>query len=166
MTDIEWKKTFTNIWDAYHASISAYIHYRIPHDYYSAEDCIQNVFLTFYHSKDKIDDLKHIKAWLYRVSDNIIKKEYFNKLRCLPVDSIENNLPCEDIHKKIEEHNLREIIFNNLNESEKRHYMLFYEKDLCMKDIAEKLKISVNAAKKRKERLKIKIMNIYKEMYL
>lgn len=168
MTDFEWNTTFNHVWDSYHNCISAYIHYRLPHDYETAEDCVQNVFLTFYYAKEKINNLEHIKAWLYRVADNYIKKEYCrmckNPISAEPIDNISEKLIKDDIYIQIEGQDLKEVLIKHLTDSEKNQYMLFYEYELSMKQIAKRLDISVDAAKKRKERLKVRIAILLKEL--
>ena len=46
---------------------------KLRYDHHAAEDCTQDVFVTFFSKHEKLDTTTNIRIWLYRTADNIIK---------------------------------------------------------------------------------------------
>jgi RNA polymerase sigma-70 factor, ECF subfamily len=44
--------------------------YRLTHDYYLAEDILQETFYKVYSHLDSMEEVTHIRSWLYRIAYN------------------------------------------------------------------------------------------------
>lgn len=57
----------------YYREIYNYCFAKLRYDHHAAEDCTQDVFVTFFSKHEKLDTTTNIRIWLYRTADNIIK---------------------------------------------------------------------------------------------
>ena len=57
----------------YYREIYSYCFAKLRYDHHAAEDCTQDVFVTFFSKHEKLDTTTNIRIWLYRTADNIIK---------------------------------------------------------------------------------------------
>jgi len=63
------------LWNAYSLELKFYIMRHVP-DKYEAEDILQEVGIRIQKNASKIKDITNIKAWLYRITYNLIV-DYF-----------------------------------------------------------------------------------------
>lgn len=57
----------------YYREIYNYCFAKLRYDHHAAEDCTQDVFVTFFSKHEKLDTTTNIRIWLYRTADNVIK---------------------------------------------------------------------------------------------
>ncbi|MCH5198108.1 MAG: sigma-70 family RNA polymerase sigma factor [Oscillospiraceae bacterium] len=140
-------------------------------EYADAEDIVQDAYLALYNSLKNGTEIKNYQSWLYAVALNHGNKEIRNKLKRNEYSfadneekdaALENTLTYEPDYvenmvtdEMIEERAAK--IISTLNSDEKILYMLYYRKKKKLKEIAEKLGLSVDAVKKRHSRLKQKL---------
>lgn len=63
------------IWLSHSLRLENYIKKRVV-DKYSAEDILQEVGLRLQKNSNKIQDIRNISAWLYRITNNLIVDSY------------------------------------------------------------------------------------------
>lgn len=56
----------------YYRELYNYILVRLRYDTQSAEDCTQELFMTFFRKHKTLNDTDNIRLWLYRTADNVV----------------------------------------------------------------------------------------------
>lgn len=124
----------------------AYIHLG---DTYSAEDVLQDVFLSLYGNAPKFKTEEHRKAWLIRVTHNKcinhLKKSGYNSS---DIDDLQ--IPAQNGDNDTRIDVIRQII--TLPPRYKTVVILHYYNDFSVEEIAKILKISKSAVKMRLKR--------------
>lgn len=127
----------------------------IVEDEFEADDIVQKAFLLFEQKRETLDD-RYIKAWLYRVVDNLAK-EYFRKRKMETkrlVDYSEYDDIIGDIMESIDRECVltpeeieekKQIIFDSLSEKELKIFLMHQEENKSYKEIAEELGMTTNA---------------------
>ena len=119
-------------------------------DISSAEDVVQEVFLTLYRKKGiNFDD--NIRAWLYETAKILMKKYMRENPVCEDLDVIEE---LSDESQKF----YKESIFDILTEDEKELAVAYYM-GADSKQLAKKYNTSVNAIYCKIRRIRCKIKN-------
>ena len=72
---------FEELYKRFYAPVYKYCLVRLSFDRDSAADAADNVFMTLYEKRDRIDPGERIGMWLYRAADNYIKKAYLKAKR-------------------------------------------------------------------------------------
>ena len=72
---------FEDLYRKYYAPVYKYCLVRLSFDRDQAADAADNVFMTLYEKRDRVDPGERIGMWLYRAADNYIKKEYLKNKR-------------------------------------------------------------------------------------
>ncbi len=122
-----------------------------------AEDILQNVFLKFHTKKPQFNDAEHVKAWLIRVTENEAKSLLrFQKRRKRLAEDAAPLLP-EARDRAVMESLLR------LPPKLKTAMYLYYVEGYGSAKIAGMLGISDAAVRKRLEKGRIKLKEIYLE---
>ena len=158
MTQIEWDKCYSEIMDKWEFPIYKYCLCMLNGDQHKAEDCVQNTFYCLYVSREKITDIQNIEKWLFKVAKNFVFKEHSNikkENRTVYLDdknakelSFEINL--DDIISDKEILNFKKQILQKLNKQELKLFNYYYNKNLPVDKIAEKMKVSTWTIYKRK----------------
>ena len=142
--------------EKYHRKIFTYC-YNILRDIHDAEDATQEVFMKAFNSRSKTN-ITNSNAWLYKIAYN----HCLNKLKR---KSIITFLPFKEDYK-IEGENIEgydfelNLILSKLKPKERALVVLRIIEDKDYADIASILGISQQAARKRFERVKEKILKI------
>lgn len=160
----------------YKTYLFKYAFLRTGNDKDAAEDCVQEALMIFYKRLLKGEEFEHPKAFLYRTVDNLIKEFLREKKKQtdkqIPLDSNEaESIGSFDKHfENIDERVENEIIANvisTLSENDKQIYISRYVENLSVKEISEKLSISVSAVTTRllrlRERVSTKVRQELKE---
>lgn len=144
--------TARKVAEKHYEKIYLYCLFQLENEY-EAEEITQNVFLLFEQKRKTLTD-ENIKAWLYRVSDILIK-EFKRKYReNFTLELIETDLTIHDIiecinkefpitPEEIEEK--KEIIFNSLSEKELKILKMHTEQKKTYKEIAKALNMTEKA---------------------
>lgn len=129
----------------------------------SADDCVQEAFLVYYNRLLSGEDIENPRAYLYRTTDNFVKRAveaYSRSLkRTVPLEDAEE-LESRDTPFDIENTDydaLAQRLLNTLSGQEQEFYKLKYIDRLPLSDIAEYFEISPTAAAKRSSRLRKQI---------
>lgn len=174
--DIVFRQAYAN----YYTAVLKYIRVRLYHRDRQAEECAQEVFLLLYQSLPTMQDEEHIRAWLYRTADNI-RRRYCRR------QQVEDKhiASYEDYAKKEEDERLaycpdldlllddevqveeyKEQILEQLSDTERQLYTLYYDEKISGRETAEQLGLSENAVWVRLNRLRIHIRQLVEELAL
>jgi RNA polymerase sigma factor (sigma-70 family) len=63
---------FTDLFDAYHGEIYRYVAGRLSPSH--ADDLAAETFLVAFRGRAKLDDQGHVRAWLYGIATNLIRR--------------------------------------------------------------------------------------------
>lgn len=156
---------FTQIYNQYKSSIYKFCLVRLNGDNSGAEDCMQNVFMTFYKKLRNGHEITNPRAYLYRIANNYIMKH-------IEVNAKENNtiLPLEDYadravddrdstDSRIDYQLLNEKLNRLLTPNEQQLLRLKYIDDLTIEQVAKVMNLNKQTVAKRLQRLREKIKN-------
>lgn len=150
---------FNNIYEIYKDDI-----YRLAlsytNNYADAEDVVINTFVKLYKHLNKINDEKHLKRWLIKVSINECKSlslSFWKKKVAFFVDNEEAN-----IKEQVHEDNLLDSI-SKLPKTDRLIIHLFYYENYKIDEIADLLKKSTSSIKTRLHRARLSLKDIIKE---
>ena len=126
------------------------------------KDVLQETFLIYYTKKPKFENEEHKKAWLIKVSQNKCKEflRFHKRHAALPLEDMEETLVITDGLSGSD----REILslIWNLDYKLKSVVILFYIEGYSVNEIADILKNSPSAVKKRLQRAREKLSVKYK----
>ena len=139
-----------------------YLHLR---DYHLAEDAVQETFIKAMRFYDSFEQKASEKTWLTRTAINTCK----NIMRNRWFQAVQNNIeahiaaisgnPIDDFHEK----NSVTGAIMKLNTRDREMIVLYYYQELSVKEIAEIIGKTQNAASQRLNRARIKLKKILME---
>lgn len=126
------------------------------------KDVLQETFLIYYTKKPKFESEEHKKAWLIKVSQNKCKEflRFHKRHAALPLEDMEETLVITDGLSGSDKEILSLIW--DLDYKLKSVVILFYIEGYTVNEIADILKTSPSAVKKRLQRAREKLSVIYK----
>lgn len=150
--DEETKDKLTQIYVCYRKElfVEALI---ILHDYYKAEDIVQNTMLKIVPYLNQINDINsnRTKAYLFTIVKNACYDEYNIQKKIIDISTIDNGISLiedsanvEDYILKVEERNIIIKKISQLHYTYCNVLILKFYYQLSTSEIAEKLKISSN----------------------
>ena len=134
-----------------------------------SEDCVHESFVIFYKRLQSGEEFENPRAFLYRVLDNIVKKqkskniaEEMNTVSLESTEAIaeipaEDEIDCEEYIKKLED---------SLDEDEKKLYMEKYVFNKKIEEIAKETNLSVGAVTMRLSRLRRKLKILLEDLMI
>ena len=156
---------FTLIYNQYKSSIYKFCLVKLNGDNSGAEDCMQNVFMTFYRKLRNNEEITNPRAYLYKIAGNYIMKH-------IEANAKQNNtiLPLEDytdkvvddrdsVDSRIDYQILNEKLNKLLTPNEQQLLQLKYIDDLTIEQVAKVLGVNKQTVAKRLQRLRDKIKN-------
>lgn len=124
---------------------------------HSAEECTQEVFLTLFQKRGRLDFTEKFRSWLYSTADKICKN-YLKKNKNITVDIDEYSDIIPD--SSTVEKPLSEELYNILSSEEADLLLEYIEADYGQrKQIAKRLGISIKALYGRIDRIKKKVID-------
>lgn len=126
------------------------------------KDVLQETFLIYYTKKPKFESEEHKKAWLIKVSQNKCKEflRFHKRHAALPLEDMEETLVITDGLSGSDKEILSLIW--DLDYKLKSVVILFYIEGYSVNEIADILKTSPSAVKKRLQRAREKLSVKYK----
>jgi RNA polymerase sigma-70 factor (ECF subfamily) len=148
------------IWREYAAALHGFIQSRVD-DADIADDILQNVFLNIHAKIDSLKDTAKLRSWIYQIARNAVIDHYRSlKTHSELPESIEQ--PEEDnaetARQEIESCMLP--LIRNLPDNYREAVMLSEIEGMTQKQVAEKLGLSLPAAKSRVLRGRIMVKNM------
>ena len=126
------------------------------------KDVLQETFMIYYTKKPKFESEEHKKAWLIKVSQNKCKEflRFHKRHAALPLEDMEETLVITDGLSGSDKEILSLIW--DLDYKLKSVVILFYIEGYTVNEIADILKTSPSAVKKRLQRAREKLSVKYK----
>ena len=148
------------IWREYAAALRGFIQSRVD-DADVADDILQNVFLSIHSKIDSLKDTGKLRPWIYQISRNAII-DHYRSLKShaeLPESIVQPEKDnAETARQEIESCMLP--LVRNLPDTYREAVMLSEIEGMTQKQVAEKLGLSLSAAKSRVQRGRIMIKNM------
>jgi len=148
------------IWREHAAALHRFIQSRVD-DADIADDILQNVFLNIHAKIDSLKDASKLRPWIYQISRNAII-DHYRSLKShveLPETIIEPEKDnVETARQEIEGCMLP--LIRNLPDTYREAVMLSEIEGLTQKQVAEKLGLSLPAAKSRVQRGRIMVKDM------
>ncbi len=139
------------VWDNFNQQLYSFIYKRV-NSKVEAEDILQNVFIKIHKNIEDLSDKEKLPPWIYRIARNTIIDYYRNAGRNRQIEFNEELIP-QDIPPKgdlyCEIKTCLKSFVGILPEKYRQTVELSELGGMKQKDVAEKLKISLPAAKSR-----------------
>jgi RNA polymerase sigma-70 factor (ECF subfamily) len=126
---------------------------RFIYDLQQAEDAVQEVFMKIIEKPERFDGEKKFSSWVYTVTGNTcrnILRDTGNRSRILE-EQVVHNMQQDTVQQhKLDYTLLRQTIraaYNGLSEKEKNIFVLRFEQELSLKEIAEIMDIPEGSVK-------------------
>ena len=138
-----------------------------------AEDLTQDVFLKAYRNLDSFEGRSSFKTWISRIAINSCKNETRRRSRRpqvseTDVDTMADLLPSAETTETVwSARRQYELLNNAMGELQPEALEILVLKDLEQRpyaEIAERLGISVSAAKMRAQRARIALQRVYRQL--
>lgn len=143
---------FGNLYDRYAEKLLRYV-YRFVNDQAQAQDLVQETFLKLIEKPEAFNPDKRFSTWLYTVAGNLCKNHLRNTGNR---NRINESLRAEDtVEMQKSSLDLKRLqaaiqsVFGTLNEKEQEVFVLRFELEMSMKEIAEILGIPEGSVKSR-----------------
>jgi RNA polymerase sigma-70 factor, ECF subfamily len=150
-----------DIWEDYKSSLLGYIQKRVA-DKQDAEDILQDILLKSYQFCAKGKAVLHLKAWLFKITQNTIIDYYKKNKRPIPIEIDRTN----DTHEHSLVGEASDYIKELLKLLPEEYALPLYMSDLeniDQKTIAEKLNLSLPNTKSRIQRGRLKLKERFLE---
>jgi RNA polymerase sigma-70 factor, ECF subfamily len=149
------EEAFSILYDRYSKKIVSYFYRMLNKDIDKAEDFMHDLFLKIIEKPDAFDCNLRFKTWIYSIASNMCKNEYkkigvrneFKNEESYKTEFIDNFI-CEKIDQKLFENNLNESL-EDLNNDHKTVFLLRYQQEFSIKEIAEITKSPEGTVKSR-----------------
>lgn len=153
LTDVAFKE----IYERYNHKIFSYIK-TILIDIEASEDILQDTFTNFYRSLHKDREVSSIERYVIKIARNLCLNYKRSKKNTVNLDEITNVYISNTNYDK---NNLMEIINKSLSEMDSKYSDAFIFKKLegySFKEIAVKMNITIETAKTRVTRARLKLL--------
>jgi RNA polymerase sigma-70 factor (ECF subfamily) len=151
--------TTEGVWEAFHTPLQQFIRRRVS-DESTAEDVLQDVFLTIHQHVDTLRDVKKLEGWIYRITRNAIIDSYrhsrpMTTLEAQEVLDLPEELPDDDVVSELLP--CVRAMVKNLSSLDRQALVLTEYQGLTQKELAERLGLSLSGAKSRVQRAREKL---------
>ncbi|MBK6541385.1 MAG: RNA polymerase sigma factor [Flavobacteriales bacterium] len=150
------EKAFVTIYDRYHGRVLNYFHRMLWQDRQRSQDFMQDLFTKIAHKPTAYDASRPFSTWLFSVANNMCKNEYRREeVRRAAVPELRHNGTAvleakggEAVDREHFRHRLEEEL-DRLDPDHKATFVMRYEEDLAIKEIALAFGISEGTVKSR-----------------
>ncbi len=159
----------TQAYEEYNELILGFCRTRLRECRDMAEDCMQKTFMFYYNQLLEGEYIIKVKAYLYRVADNICKAEYTDYVRRdMRTANLEVAEEIPDPRQAIELEEsiyydydeLARMLIKQLSEDEQQLYRMKYQERKSLEEIGELLELKPNTVAKRVSRTRTKIKEL------
>jgi RNA polymerase sigma-70 factor (ECF subfamily) len=143
-------QAFFILFNLYRSKLLCFL-FRMTGSIEDAEDIVQDTFIKIWSERETLDKINNLNAYIFKVAQNrmleMLRKFPPNKI--FPLDSDSNNSPVDETPENIFLKQEKQLIFqkaiDRLSLQQKNIYILHYEQEKLLKDIAKELNISLSA---------------------
>lgn len=148
------KKAFDELYSRYAPRLNNYFYRMLYQDTEKADDFTQDIFLKIIEKPFSFDPTRKFSTWIYTVAGNMCKNEYRkNQVRSI-MQPLRDEDPADhvdfvaDFDKKIFDSELMKAV-DELQEHHKECFLLRYQQELSIKEIAQILDCPEGTVKSR-----------------
>ena len=130
--------SFSELYDRYGQRMHRYFYRMLGQDAHRADDFTQELFMKLIEKQALFDPARRFSTWLYTVAGNMVKNEYRRVSRIpeppdIPDFFYENFT--EDVDNQLFEQHLH-LALEGLDETQRQCFVLRYQEELSVKEIA------------------------------
>ena len=133
------ERSFSELYDRYGQRMHSYFYRMLWQDVQVAEDFTQELFMKIVEKRAYYNPEKRFSTWLYTVAGNMVKNEYRRVSRKKPIpelsDVMEENFSEQMDNEVFEKH--LENALSTLDDIQKQCFVLRFQEEMSMKEIAE-----------------------------
>ena len=147
------ERAFAVLYDRYGPRMHRYFYRMLGRDAAKAEDFTQDLFIRIIEKPHLFDTNRNFRSWIYTLALNLCKNEYRrNRHQETEWAESEHDIPVdflpESIDKQLFESLLREAV-EALNDKHRPCFILRYQEELSVAEIAEILELPEGTVKSR-----------------
>jgi RNA polymerase sigma-70 factor (ECF subfamily) len=145
------------IWEAFSTPLKQFLRKRLP-DEESAEDLLQDIFLTIHTHIAQLRQREKLQGWVYQIARNALAAYYRSKRTVAPLEQVEGmteELPEEDMETALAA-SMRGML-NCLPRADREVLLLAEYHGMKQREIAARFKLSLSGAKSRVQRAREKL---------
>ncbi len=151
------KRAFNELYTRFSPALMRYFHRMLWRDKEKAEDFVQDFFMKLIRQPESFDTKRKFSAWMYSVAHNMCKNEY-RKMEIRKPAEFESvvGLLAVDAEDSAGRRIDRKAFMNSLNtelekldEDQRTVFVLRFEENLALKEIADVMNISEGTVKSR-----------------
>ena len=143
--------SFGKLYDRYGSRMHRYFYRMLGQDAQRADDFTQDLFLKLIEKRTLYDPNRRFSTWLYTVAGNMVKNEYrrISRIPELPEfpEAFSENIS-EEIDHQLFEQKLQ-VALEGLDEIQRQCFVLRYQEELSIKEIADILDCPEGTVKSR-----------------
>lgn len=142
--------SFGELYDRYSDRMHRHFYRLLGQDTHRADDFTQELFMKLVEKTALFDPERRFSTWLYTVAGNMVKNEYRRMSRQVapPVDDIFRENFSEDFDSQIFDQQLNQAL-GELDETQRQCFVLRYQEELSVREIAEILDCPEGTVKSR-----------------
>ena len=147
-------RAFSNLYDRYAARLNTFFYRMLWSNRSMSEDCVQDLFSRIAEKSHLFKTGYLVSPWLFKIAGNICKnvyrkksfeREYLNQLKS-------HDIQLPHIERQIDEKIMTDQIYSaleKLNEDRRMLFLLRYQQDMTMRELAEVFEIAEGTVKSR-----------------
>jgi RNA polymerase sigma-70 factor (ECF subfamily) len=145
----------------FRSSLRGFIRKRVPGDA-EADDLTQEVWVRISKKLGSLQETRKLEAWIYQIARNVVTDFYRRRHETaelpadLPVRSDESEI--EELRLKL--HDYVKDVVHNLPEPHREALVLTMYEGLSMQELADRLGLSLTAAKSRVQRARAEVRKV------
>ena len=150
------KSAFSEVYQRYHGKMLNYFYRMLYQDEEKARDFAHDLFVKIMETPTRFDTQKRFSTWIYAVASNMCKNEY--RSRAVRDNGIDPHSPLiQDEEKEIAGQLIDSTLFRQklqheiqaLNPKQKEAFVLRFQNEMPIKEIAETMECSEGTIKSR-----------------
>lgn len=138
------QRAFAELYARYSRKLLYFMYRMLNRDKEKAEDLLQDVFMKIIERPEQFDPAKKFSTWVYTVAGNLCRNELRNQAtrsRILEGSGMkDDHIQPASFHAHIDHKQFKaelQNVYEELNERERAIFVLRFQHDLPIKDIAE-----------------------------
>lgn len=152
------ERAFSALYDRYATILFRYFCRMLKNDKEKAEDFVQDLFAKIAQKPELFDTTRNFKTWLFSAANNMCKNEYRRMaVRSNTSNSLEKGLDVPDgssteyerLHDDAVFREALQAALNGLDAKQREAFVMRYEQDLSIREIAEVYACSEGTIKSR-----------------